>query len=425
MPEWNPLGEFIHPREQVLIKPNLVFHKNGRGLDPLSVITHASVIRAIVDYVIIALQGNGTIVIGDAPLQKADMSQILRISGLEMVLSFYQIALKQFPGIKLRLEDFRLHQARTKGSMIVGREILDGANAGYQVVSLGKQSFLQEISARYEQFRVTDYDSKEMLKHHNPEQHEYLIARTILDSDVVINIPKLKTHRKVGLTAALKNLVGINGYKDWLPHHTNLSKEEGGDEYLHPSRRKQLDTRLDEAVDITAPQWAKYALRAGRLLLRASEHIIPPADAYKEGSWWGNDTLWRTVLDLNRILLYSDRGGVLQTTTQRRYMTIVDAMLAGEGEGPMDPTPRWCGLLLSGFNPVRVDSVCASLAGFDPDKIPLISHGRQDPFLMGGKTDNSIILSNQDRYLSVPSWDRAASLAFAPPSGWLGFIEKP
>jgi uncharacterized protein (DUF362 family)/Pyruvate/2-oxoacid:ferredoxin oxidoreductase delta subunit len=38
--------------------------------------------------------------------------------------------------------------------------------------------------------------------------HELEIARDLLDTDVVINLPKLKTHQMMGLTAGVKNLFG-------------------------------------------------------------------------------------------------------------------------------------------------------------------------------------------------------------------------
>lgn len=53
--QWNPLGELISPGDTVLIKPNLVKHKNKLGYDARSVFTHGSVIRAVLDYVYIAL----------------------------------------------------------------------------------------------------------------------------------------------------------------------------------------------------------------------------------------------------------------------------------------------------------------------------------------------------------------------------------
>src|SRR6266568_7807618 len=53
-PEWNPLGELVHPGDNVAIKPNLVLHRNHNGGPLECVITHPSLIRAVVDYVLIA-----------------------------------------------------------------------------------------------------------------------------------------------------------------------------------------------------------------------------------------------------------------------------------------------------------------------------------------------------------------------------------
>ena len=58
--------------------------------------------------------------------------------------------------------------------------------------------------------------------------HEYLISRSAMDADVFINLPKLKTHKKVGVTLSLKNLVGINGDKNYLPHFCIGTPAEGG-----------------------------------------------------------------------------------------------------------------------------------------------------------------------------------------------------
>jgi len=41
--------------------------------------------------------------------------------------------------------------------------------------------------------RVASY--KGMRKHHTETKHQYLVPRSFLESDVVISIPKLKTHR--------------------------------------------------------------------------------------------------------------------------------------------------------------------------------------------------------------------------------------
>ena len=75
--EWNPFGEIIEPGNTVLIKPNLVSHKNETGgIDCLT--THPSIIRVVMDYVLIALHGSGRIILGDAPVQTCDFEQLMK-----------------------------------------------------------------------------------------------------------------------------------------------------------------------------------------------------------------------------------------------------------------------------------------------------------------------------------------------------------
>lgn len=73
---------------------------------------------------------------------------------------------------------------------------------------------------------ITNYGLGTVAKHHNDNKNEYLIAGTILNADVFINVPKLKTHKKAGVTLSMKNLIGINGDKSWIAHH-----RAGIDEY--------------------------------------------------------------------------------------------------------------------------------------------------------------------------------------------------
>src|ERR1044071_3373679 len=65
--QWNPLGSIIRPGDKVVIKPNFVMDRHVAGGDYNCVVTHGSVIRAVVDYVAIALQRRGSITIADAP----------------------------------------------------------------------------------------------------------------------------------------------------------------------------------------------------------------------------------------------------------------------------------------------------------------------------------------------------------------------
>lgn len=65
-------------------------------------------------------------------------------------------------------------------------------------------------------------------------------------------MPKPKAHRKAGITGAMENLVGINGSKDWLPHHRRGSKFDRGDEYLNRNLFKEINVLLQEKIDVAA-----------------------------------------------------------------------------------------------------------------------------------------------------------------------------
>ena len=67
--EWNPLGDIIQKGDTVVLKPNWVEDENENrkgGIECL--VTHASVIRAMIDYAYIALEGTGKLIVGDSPM---------------------------------------------------------------------------------------------------------------------------------------------------------------------------------------------------------------------------------------------------------------------------------------------------------------------------------------------------------------------
>ena len=121
------------------------------------------------------------------------------------------------------------------------------------------------------------------------------LSRDYLEADVVINLPKLKTHEMMTLTCGVKNLYG-----------TVVGAAKAG---LH----------------LTAGH--SRELFAGLLLEIA--YARPVA------------------------------------------LTIVDGVLAMEGDGPNSGTPRELGWLLAGINPVAVDVVAARLAGIPTELLPV------------------------------------------------------
>lgn len=369
-------------------------------------------------------------ILGDAPLQKCDFGRVTALNGADRILQFY----RDNANLDVELVDFRLERAIIRGGegsrsrRIIAKDALPGDRRGYTVVNLGKRSLLDEISCDYEKFRVTNYDPRQMLQHHNRETHEYLIPNSLLQADVVINLPKIKTHRKAGLTACLKNLVGINGQKDWLPHHRRGSCQEGGDEYPFRNALRSAEVGITERIDALSKRKNQAALRFPLRALRRALSCgarLTERSGIREGSWFGNDTVWRTVLDLNRILLYSGKEGGFERSKQREVLHLADGIVVGEGEGPLAPAPKAAGILVAGRDPVATDAVIAKLLGFDYEAIPLLARAwRIEDRPLTDLTPGDVAMSSNDE-----DWDgaglcsRITGIPVEPPRGWKGHIE--
>ncbi len=117
------------------------------------------------------------------------------------------------------------------------------------------------------------------------------------DADLVINLPKLKSHCMMGLSGAVKNLFGL------IP---GLKKPE-------------LHYRFPDEGEF------------GEMLIDLCEAVRPA-------------------------------------------VSIVDAVMCMEGDGPSGGNPRFGGLLLAGEDPYTLDRVCAQVIGIDSGRITFLSN---------------------------------------------------
>jgi uncharacterized protein (DUF362 family) len=413
---WNPLGEMIKPGNSVFIKPNFVSHFNPVS-SVESLITQGSMIRALLDYVYIALKGKGKICIGDAPSIEADFKSIRQITGLDKIAEYYSDK-----AVKPDIIDLRKETGYTKMGRLI-EQPLEGDPLGYSPVDLKNESALVSIMGDHKKFRANNYNKDYMLEHHNENKNEYCISNSILNADVIINMPKLKTHCRTGITCSLKNLVGINGYKSWLPHHRAGSPKDGGDEYENKDVRKDIIIRLNDEISAQKSTIRIAPLRTLSQALYYSKFIVPFKDDLYGGSWHGNDTLPRTISDLNRIAFYADKKGVLRDTPQRKMFIVVDGIVGGEKEGPQTPSAKKCGILVAGYNPVEVDAVCCRIMGFDQEKISTFKYSMNGSRykIFSGRLDDVEIMS--DRCHSIDEIYGAYNCHFMPSKGWEGYIE--
>jgi uncharacterized protein (DUF362 family)/Pyruvate/2-oxoacid:ferredoxin oxidoreductase delta subunit len=133
------------------------------------------------------------------------------------------------------------------------------------------------------------------------QYHHFEIARAVHEADVVINLPKLKTHGMMTVTGAVKNLFGCI-----------------------PGRRK-VQWHFNTGVNRDA---------FARMLVELCALIGP-------------------------------------------RLTIMDAILGMEGNGPGSGDPRHIGLILGGIDPVSVDVVSGTVIGADPGLLYIIRAAAQ------------------------------------------------
>jgi uncharacterized protein (DUF362 family) len=230
---YESLVEFKLPVKDkvVLLKPNLV------GLDPLGVMnTHPAVTAAARESFL--RLGASQVLIGDGPAMDRDTEAILE-----------SVRLREFVGPLARVfVDLNIDEVE-------------------RVPLATKASRLKEL----------------------------YMPKTVLGADLVVSMPKLKTHHWAGVTLSLKNMFGT--------------------------------------VPGSCYGWPKNILH-----------------------WAGIDN---AILDINAAV--------------KPDFAIVDGIVAMEGNGPIQGTPKACGVLIFGDDPVAVDATCCRVMGLRPERIKYLA----------------------------------------------------
>lgn len=227
------LGKFVKKDEIVFIKPNLT----GDRPPETAAVTNPQVIRSVIE--LVYEQMPKEVILGDSPSWGFDAEKVYDVTGVRQVAK----------------------------------------ETGCRLVNLDKDKKIECNILNGMRLKKTK------------------VAKTILDSDKLINIPIMKTHMQTIVSIGLKNMKGI------LP-----------------------------------------------LRWKAKLHELEPLNGYSG--------LEVAIADLHRLI--------------QPHLTIVDGTLAMEGRGPFDGDPVRMDIIVSGENSVLVDTVCAMIMGFDPNKIPTI-----------------------------------------------------
>jgi len=132
----------------------------------------------------------------------------------------------------------------------------------------------------------------------NPDgikQKQFELVPEVLDADLIVSLPKLKTHGMMYYTGAMKNLFGL----------------------IPGLEKSRFHFRYPEKNDFAA-----------------------------------------MIVDLNR--------------TVRPHLAIMDGIIAMEGQGPGNGTPKEVGLLGISTDLLALDCIFAEIIGYDPLEIPIL-----------------------------------------------------
>jgi uncharacterized protein (DUF362 family) len=375
-------------------------------------ITHPLFIKAVLKEVFAAKPSR--VMMGDAPIQLAEFGEITG-TGRPQTSDINN-------SCPVEIIDFRRCVVDKSGRADFDKRGLEH----YVLFDLGHDSLLEPISEPRGRFRITNYDPHALAQTHRPGCHQYLLAKEPFEADVIINLPKLKTHKKAGITAAVKNLVGINGNKDYLPHHRIGGSAQGGDCYEGRFFFKRLaESFLDISNSrINRPDHSFWGLCAtGAIGLQRAIH--PHVNTSLEGSWYGNDTVWRMVLDLNRIALYGKIDGTMSSTPVRSVYSLTDGIIAGHHNGPLSPEPINMGAVTFACSSLFADMAHAALMHFDWQKIALLRYGLESDYnypLVRYTAEELKVCANGKTH-SFAETAREYGKDFIPPDGWKEHIE--
>lgn len=418
-PAWNPLKEYIKQGDKVFILCNFVYHRRPQeSLDDFfAKCTHASIIRAVIDYVYIALKREGSIYFGNAPLQSCIWEQVLFDTGSNVLIDFYKKH-----NVEVVAKDLRLLVAHRNalGKIIFENKVNNDAGI---IIKLNENSLLDELYHGDEnvKFRVSEYNPERTEMMHGLHKHEYIVHKEILSSDVVLSIPKLKTHEKVGITVGLKGFVGSVGHKDCLAHHRFGPKESSGDEYPDSSRLQILLSKFHDFV--YRRNYPEYLSSLFEVMDNNLRRIIKKVfKKIRSGAWHGNDTAWRMTVDLAHILYFADSNGSLSDKQKRKHLVFIDGVIGGEGDGPLSPTPVASKVLIFSDNVVSGDVIACKLMGYDSKKIPLIHYSENKSNLKNTSTPQNRYCIMNGKRIMFDDLQSVLNRSFVPPTGWKGYL---
>lgn len=373
--KWNPIGDLVDKGSKICIKPNYVIDRNSKNGDIESVITHTAVLRPIIEYSLIAVGENGKVIVADTPQMDCKWEELMKVTKLNLLQNY----LKDIYSYTFDIVDCRPFEINNinKDYTIDNRCHKNGDPSGSITLDLGNLSMLSKVGQC--KYYGADYNTEETNEMHSGNRHIYQLGKTFMDADLLISVPKLKTHKKVGVTINCKGFVGLNTNKNCLVHYRLGSAHENGDQF--PAYIENSSKRLIKIErffqELLLSDESNFKTNVYHFLKKCFKFIFKHKlksskfRYFDGGNWSGNDSAWRMTSDLAYII--KEKFKFDRTKKEKSFMTLVDGVIGGELEGPLRPDGVKSNSLIAGFDPFFVDIVSTILMGFDYTKIKYLN----------------------------------------------------
>ena len=377
----NPFSKIIRPGDTVVIKPNW----GTQYLFPKPV-THPSVVVPVVEYAVKAGASKITIVEGPMTLYRSQKYfwGPAFVNAIGMIKEFQ----KRHPGVEFRFQD-------ANDDQFYWVELGDAStfHEAYGVPDLdhdGHTGFVRDL-----------FFSAHDAAGYSPGKYKlgiYAIAKSYLEADVFIGVPKLKTHGWSGITAALKNLMGLN-----LRTTSHYMPGEVMTEYQkNPDFKLYRESPLRDVPHYSKASWSGKGFVSRKLI------------------GYENDILWRSLCDLNKLIRYTDKNGKMHADRQRRYAVVVDAIIGTDRGGPVSPSTVESNAIIAGFDPVAVDGVCLKMMNWNYERVRLVKNINEvDQYRVGS------LHKVEEHLIGIDLKSPAFSKYYIPPSNFSDEVLSP
>ena len=154
--------------------------------------------------------------------------------------------------------------------------------------------------------------------------------------------------------------------------------------------------------------------------------------------WFGNDTIWRTILDVNHIVYFADKSGIMREQQQRTILHVGDLIVCGDHAGPLNPSYKRVGGILFSDHPILFDFFVVKLMGYKWYKFPVLVNAIKDRKLMeelyseevinegsNGKNYFTSVINRFRMYSNEKNYDKVIdkisdehTFHFIPAKGW-------